>query len=244
MAVARHEQVVAAALLAALAVAGATSASAAPPAGRPPALPPGALRGPAASLDQYPTISLASATQLTAAKRLLNEMRIAARDWRDPRAAARVGFQTKRPRRHAGNRSLVLYFHAEHRANRNDGRYLDPRRPETIVYADVPGRPLVLIGVMFSMPRGVAGPTPGGPITRWHTHRVCARGARRGLAPRPDGSCPTGTRIRQGSEMLHVWFTRDLRSAFAIHAPPPELCSAGLLPARVCRASGHHHAHP
>jgi hypothetical protein len=35
--------------------------------------------------------------------------------------------------------------------------------------------------------------------------------------------------------MLHVWFTRDLRSAFAIHAPEPELCHAGLLPAARCR---------
>jgi len=37
------------------------------------------------------------------------------------------------------------------------------------------------------------------------------------------------------SEMLHVWFTRDLRSAFAISAPKPELCAAGLIPARACR---------
>ena len=69
--------------------------------------------------------------------------------------------------------------------------------------------------MMFSMPRGVHGPTPGGPITRWHTHKVCVRGNARGLAPRADGSCPPGTRVRHGSEMLHVWFTHDLRSSFA-----------------------------
>jgi hypothetical protein len=40
---------------------------------------------------------------------------------------------------------------------------------------------------------------------------------------------------RQDSEMMHVWFTRDLRSAFAIHAPGPELCAANLLPAATCR---------
>ena len=34
--------------------------------------------------------------------------------------------------------------------------------------------------------------------------------------------------------MMHVWFTRDLRSAFAIHAPEPELCRDGLLPAGTC----------
>jgi len=30
--------------------------------------------------------------------------------------------------------------------------------------------------------------------------------------------------------MMHVWFTRDLRSADAIHAPWPELCAARFLP--------------
>lgn len=88
---------------------------------------------------------------------------------------------------------------------------------------------------MYAMKRGMQGPAPGGPITRWHWHRVCARAEQRGVKPLPDGSCPPGSSLREGSEMLHVWFTNDLRSAFAIHAPEPELCSAGLLPADYCR---------
>ncbi len=36
--------------------------------------------------------------------------------------------------------------------------------------------------------------------------------------------------------MLHVWFTHDLRSAFAVHAPVPELCRDGLLGAAACAA--------
>jgi hypothetical protein len=196
-------------------------------------LPPETLRGVAHLLDQYPTLSLATAAQRSAAVRLLAEMRSAARPWRDPRRAAAAGFDMHLARRRPGDTS-VGYLHAEHRPYRNDGIYLDPQRPETLVYATVPGRPPVLIGVMFSMPRGLHGPTPGGPITRWHMHRVCARGAQRGLTPRPDGSCPPGSTSRLGSEMLHVWFTRDLRSSFAIHAPEPELCHAGLLPAARC----------
>ena len=67
----------------------------------------------------------------------------------------------------------------------NDDHYLDPQEPEVLIYANAPRRPLVLIGVMFAVPRGVRGPTPGGPITRWHTHLVCATrqacaGSRRG----------------------------------------------------------------
>jgi hypothetical protein len=203
-------------------------------------LPPGTLRGPANRLDQYPTVSLASPAKRAAAQRLLREMRTAAGAWKDPRAAAAAGFGTGRVSRRAGDRSIA-YVHAEHRGYRSDSEYLRPARPETLVYASVPGRPLVLIGVMFSMPRGKHGPTPGGAITRWHTHRVCVRGEPRGLAPRPDGSCPPGARSRQGSEMMHVWFTRDLRSAYAIHAPVPELCVARLLPVGHCRHGEHGH---
>jgi hypothetical protein len=97
----------------------------------------------------------------------------------------------------------------------------------------------VLIGAMFSVPRGVRGPTPAGPIDRWHSHIVCMRGDRRGLAPAADGNCPKGTRRTQGSEMLHLWFTKDLRSAFAIHAPVPELCRDGVLSRGACRSGVH-----
>jgi hypothetical protein len=117
----------------------------------------------------------------------------------------------------------------------SDDVFLDPRRPEALIYANIPGRPLVLVGIMFSMPRRAHGQTPGGPITRWHTHAVCANGIKRDLAPRPDGSCRPGETLRQGSEMLHVWLTRDLRSAFAIHAPARELGLARLLPPAFCR---------
>lgn len=205
---------------------------------RTPKLPPQTLRGPAYLLDQYPTVSLATRAQRSAATRLLAAMRAAARPWRDPRRAAAAGFDTDHRPLRTGSRT-VTYLHAEHRRNTSDRAYLTPRRPETLVYANVGGRPLVLIGVMFSMPRGRHGSTPGGPITRWHTHRVCTQGNRRGLKPRPDGSCPPGSTSRQGSEMLHVWFTRDLRSAFAIHAPRPELCVARLLPATHCGHGGH-----
>lgn len=160
-------------------------------------------------------------------------MRAAALQWRTPRAAAAAGFELERRKRAAGDRSLGI-LHAEHRRFRNDAQDLDPRRPETLVYANEPGRALVLIGVMFSMARAEHGPTPGGPLTRWHMHSVCVSGEKRGLAPRPDGRCPRGTTRRLGSEMLHVWFTHDLRSSFAIHAPEPELCAAGLLGRARC----------
>ena len=200
-------------------------------------LPAGTIRGPEDRLLQYPAVSLANASQLAAAKRLRREIQVVARGWRNPRAAAASGYDTARLRR-AGD-AAGLYLHAEHRGNSNDGLYLQPRQPEALIFANVPGKPLVLVGFMFAVPRGVHGPSPGGPITRWHTHRVCARGNKRGLAPRPDGTCPRGSTARQGSEMLHFWLTRDLRSAYAIHGPAPELCAAGLLPHGRCHHAGH-----
>ena len=185
-------------------------------------LPPGTLRGPEDRLQEYPTVSLATPAQRTAAVRLRAQIRASARRWRTLRAARAAGFDLHTASRRPGDRS-VHYLHAENRRYSADRLYLDPRHPEALIYANVPGRPLLFVGVMFSMPRGKKGPTPGGPITRWHTHKVCAKGAKRGLTPRADGSCPPGTKARQGSEMLHFWFTRDLRSSFAIHAPAREL---------------------
>jgi len=198
-------------------------------------LPPAARRGLVLHLRQYPAVELASGRQRAAAARLLATVRAEAHAWRDPAAAARAGFSTRTARRAPDDRS-VHYLHAEHRLFSADRRFLGPRRPEALIYANAPGKPLVLVGLMFSMRRGLVGPTPGGPITRWHSHLVCARGEKRGLKPRADGTCPPGSTRRQGSEMLHVWFTRDLRSAFAIQAPGPELCRAGLLEGDACRA--------
>jgi hypothetical protein len=91
------------------------------------------------------------------------------------------------------------------------------------------------------MPRGLEGPSPGGPITRWHWHNVCVSAEKRGLKPRGDGSCPRGSGLHGGSEMLHAWFTGDVRSGFAIHAPVRELCGSGVLPAETCDDGAHEH---
>ncbi len=200
-------------------------------------LPPGTEHGLAHRLRQYPAVFLATAMQRAAAERLRTQLLAAARRWASPRAAAAAGFDLRRAHRAPGERR-VMWFHSENRRwHAARGASLDPSHPDTLIYADLPGRPLRLVGVMISMPRGLRGPTPGGPITRWHYHLVCVTGDKRGLAPRRDGSCPASSKLGVGSEMMHIWFTRDLRSAYAVHAPWPELCAARLLPAATC-ASG------
>ena len=129
----------------------------------------------------------------------------------------------------------MFFFHAERRQERRGNSIFDFGRPKALIYANAPGRPLVLVGAMWSTRDGELGTTPAGPILRWHSHVVCKSGRKRGLKPPADGRCPAGSRLQPGaSEMLHVWFTRDLRSAFAISAPRPELCRAGLLAGEPC----------
>lgn len=200
-----------------------------------PRLPPGSRRGLAYRLPEYPAIFLATKQQRAAATHLWGTLRATALRWARPATAAAAGFDVRRPHRAPGDRR-PMWFHSENRLWHADRVYLDARRPDTLIFADLPGRPLRLVGVMFSMPRGMHGPTPGGPITRWHYHLVCVTGGRRGLAPHADGSCPAGAVLAEGSEMMHVWFTRDLRSAFAVEAPLPELCAARMLPADTCSA--------
>jgi hypothetical protein len=199
-------------------------------------LPATSRRGLIQHLLQYPAVQLATPRERARARWTLARLLDAAEDgnWSNVRSAARAGYDMRTAERKPGDRS-VHYFHAERSEQARRGVILDPRRPKALIYANAPGRPLVLVGAMWSTRDGERGPTPAGPILRWHSHVVCKQGKRRGLKPPSSGRCPPGSRLTQGaSEMLHVWFTRDLRSAFAIKAPEPELCSAGRLPTRFC----------
>jgi hypothetical protein len=200
-------------------------------------LPPTARHGLIGHLQQYPAVSLAAPGQRAHARGVLGGLLEASKRgrWRDVQAAERVGYDTRARPRKPGDRS-VFFFHAERREQPRGHSIFDFTRPKALIYANAPGRPLVLVGAMWSTRDGEVGPTPAGPILRWHSHVVCKEGRKRGLKPLPGGKCPAGARLQQGaSEMLHVWFTGELRSAFAISAPKPELCAAGLLPRGSCR---------
>jgi len=199
-------------------------------------LPATARRGLIGHLLQYPVVRLATSEERARAARLFAGVHQAAERgrWRDLDVAARAGYRTRTATRKPGDQA-IHYFHSERRGQQRGQGPLDPRRPKALIFANAPGRPLVLVGAMWSTRDGERGPNPGGPITRWHSHTVCKEGRKRGLKPPASGRCPPGAELTQGaSEMLHVWFTRDLRSAFAIRAPEPELCTAGLLPASYC----------
>jgi hypothetical protein len=199
-------------------------------------LPASARHGLIGHLLQYPAVHLASPRQRARAHEILLQLVASAESgrWRDLRAARRAGYDTRTTPRKAGDLS-VRYFHAERPQEPRSRSIFDFRRPKALIYANAPRRPLVLVGAMWSTRDGERGPTPAGAILRWHSHVVCKRGLERGLKPPAGGKCPPGARLTQGtSEMLHVWFTGALRSAFAIRAPEPELCASGLLPRSYC----------
>lgn len=199
------------------------------------ALPPGARHGLIEHMRQYPAIHLATPKQRARAANILAQLRAAARteSWRNLDAVRRAGYKVELASRQPGDRS-THFFHAEYTKERGGRFTLDPRRPKALIFANAPGAPLVLVGAMWSMRRGERGRTPAGPIVRWHSHLVCVKGNKRGTKPLEGGACPSGARLRQGTEMLHVWFTGDLRSAFATSAPERELCRAGLLRRGSC----------
>ena len=200
-------------------------------------LPPTARHGIINHLLQYPAVSLATPRQRARARLVLDRLEAAAArgNWRDVRAATRAGYDTRSRPRKADDTS-VFFFHAERHEEPRGRSIFDFTRPKALIYANAPGRPLVLVGAMWSTRDGEVGPTPAGPILRWHSHVVCKAGKKRGLKPPAGSVCPRGSRLTQGaSEMLHVWFTKDLRSAFAISAPKPELCAAGFLPRDYCK---------
>ena len=149
-----------------------------------------------AKQPQYPDVAKASADERAAAERLWKATEAATLKYRDPDVARAAGYRVdieKRTKRGV----LPAALHAPNKAYRNDAATLDPSKPETLVYGRKDGK-LVLVGALFSVPKGDDAPDPGGPITRWHTHERNGRTSR---------------------QMMHVWFTDDLRSAFARSVP-------------------------
>ena len=128
-------------------------------------LPPTARHGIVNHLPQYPTVSLASPPQQARARRILTELVAAANrgKWRDVRAATRAGYDTRSRARQSGDTS-VFFFHAERHEEPRGRTIFDFTRPKALIYANAPGRPLVLVGAMWSTRDGEVGPTPAGPI--------------------------------------------------------------------------------
>jgi hypothetical protein len=161
----------------------------------------GGLPPPGVVLPAVPARDATPAEEM-AARDLVLAARTALARYADPAVAAADGYHV--------NGLAGIDFHASNPAYENDGRILDPARPETLVYAVAPnGRP-VLMGAMFQMPGpGQPGPAIGGPLTTWHGHEnVCISLTPPGLSGllSPLGTCPIGSiLLPRTSEMIHIW---------------------------------------
>ncbi len=128
----------------------------------------------------------------------------------------------------------------------NDGRILDSKYPESLVYEMRNGMK-TLVAAMYMMPLGTRFtdvPDVGGALTQWHVHNnLCLvdnpndplQKLVSGLVS-PDGSCPVGTSTAGSSPMLHVWIVSNPCGPFAAltgigagQVPPGEtrLCDTG-----------------
>jgi hypothetical protein len=118
----------------------------------------------------------------------------------------------------------------------DDGRILDSKYPESLVYEYRNGKQ-TLVAAMYMMPLGTRftdAPDVGGALTQWHVHNdLC-------LIDNPsdplqklvsslvavDGTCPAGTTKAGSSPMLHVWIVANPCGPFA----PLDGISGGQVP--------------
>ena len=107
----------------------------------------------------------------------------------------------------------------------NDGRVLDPDRPEFLMYYEEDGKK-ILSGIMYVMPGiGLRGPQIGGPQTIWHYHVMPPACYVNGIAvelPGEDGTCSRGIKSEVSPEMIHVWFIDRKNGPFSSAMIPVE----------------------
>lgn len=105
-----------------------------------------------------------------------------------------------------------------------DGRVLDPERPEGLMYTETRDGGMALIGTMYVAPRG-EGPTVGGELTQWHTHdRLCSTYDEAGamVISLRIGGCSEGSAPVSDIEMLHVWLFEHPGGPLAPHLKPKD----------------------
>ena len=139
----------------------------------------------------YPDLARATRARRAQAQRLWRAtLRSASERFPSYRAALRLGF-----RRWDREWAKPLIFHLRSTRYNHDRRYLDARRPESLVYWWPVGAEPVLIAFMYRYPLDRR-PSFGAPLFGWHTHGA-----------------------RPSNQMTHVWLTRHLRSALANCVP-------------------------
>jgi hypothetical protein len=142
-----------------------------------------------AAMPNLPDVASSSPQQQAAAADLLARTESATAAYADTAKAQAAGFDIQAALARAEQRDPGLarrmqrvdsgqmparmpMLHVANKANRRDGRVLDPTAPETLMYEYQGHNIWKLVGVMYTANESYpqAPPDPGGPITRWHYH--------------------------------------------------------------------------
>ena len=130
----------------------------------------------------------ATADEQQAADELLASVRATLAAYADVDAAVAAGYQA--PVRPRG--PTVHYLDP---TVAEEGRVLDPARPNGLIYRTDPAGAPVLLGAFFVAPPGAPAPSPAGDLVVWHSH---------------DPACPAffataDEPCTEARRMLHVW---------------------------------------
>jgi hypothetical protein len=143
-----------------------------------------------------------SAAQMTAAVRLVDNTRRGLARFARLQDARAAGYAPH----HNGREAIKHYFNPAYVL---DGRVLDPKRPEGLMYAHTERGPVLIAAVWLMNRTGEPGKAVGGCLTVWHEHdNLCSTNPAKGLItglrsrsrPCPPGQVPWRTPV-----MLHTW---------------------------------------
>jgi hypothetical protein len=155
--------------------------------------------------------------QQASAEALVTDTLIELPRFADPAAAVDAGYRT------IGD-AFTGFEHYVNWPLMSDGRILDARYPESLVYQVNPGGSRTLTAAMYMLEPGstlATVPDVGGPMVQWHIHNdLCYEGAENAwtvlpsLYP-PGQPCPGGSFRTLEVPMVHVWIVPHQCGPFA-----------------------------
>lgn len=180
-------------------------------------------------MSQLPDVAGATPSQTAAAQGLLTATIADTAKYRDAAAATAAGFDVQAAAQkyeqrhpHASGKAIKM-LHVPNKANRKDGKLLDPMAPETLIYNRSIAGEFTLIGVMYTAEKQ-SPPAQYLPYLRWHYHQLC-KGKGKAKAMPSSGTCPAGSTMVKTGYMTHVWFVQPskLVYAFAMSVPKAQV---------------------
>jgi hypothetical protein len=156
-------------------------------------------------------------SELVAASEFLRATKAGIARFADFRAAQSEGYRQVTPFPLGGKYGPAHFHNDEYARASYYGHpgHVDPHHPSALVYLKLPDERMLLLGAMYTAPKGM-GPRIGGDLTAWHRHANLCFGSAGAVLSKTPGVCPSGARfVGDRVEMLHVWVFDNPDGAFA-----------------------------